>query len=219
MHFDKLEKINVTMHIEKKGRFSYLSWPYAVSSFRKNCPDGYWVVNRCGDVPYLSTEFGVFVSVTVFTDNECHGFEQVHPVLDNANKPVPTPTPFQINTSIQRCLVKAIAIATGIGLHIYAGEDLPPDSEQAPPPPKPKPTPKAKPKPPVTSTWTPAQNKKLQEAGAALELTPIDREVFKGWLARRFDVETWDDIPSTGKSGMVVNKFAELYDEWKTGGL
>ena len=49
---------------------------------------------------------------------------QVHPVLDNANKSVKEPNAFQINTSIQRCLTKAIALH-GLGIHIYAGEDLP----------------------------------------------------------------------------------------------
>jgi hypothetical protein len=48
-----------------------------------------------------------------------------HPVLDNYNKTIDTPNAFEINTSIQRCLVKAIALH-GLGIHIYAGEDLPP---------------------------------------------------------------------------------------------
>ncbi|MGM9458240.1 DUF1071 domain-containing protein, partial [Lacticaseibacillus rhamnosus] len=49
---------------------------------------------------------------------------QVHPVLDNRNKPIEKPNAFQINTSIQRCLAKAIALH-GLGLYIYQGEDLP----------------------------------------------------------------------------------------------
>ena len=49
---------------------------------------------------------------------------QIHPVLDGKNRPIFEPTAFDINTSIQRCLVKAIALH-GLGLYIYAGEDLP----------------------------------------------------------------------------------------------
>lgn len=49
---------------------------------------------------------------------------QIHPVLDQRNRPIMSPTSFDINTSIQRCLVKAIALH-GLGLSIYAGEDLP----------------------------------------------------------------------------------------------
>lgn len=59
---------------------------------------------------------------------------QIHPVLDGKNRPLAEPTAFDINTSIQRCLVKAIALH-GLGLYIYAGEDLPNGEEQ----PKPKP--------------------------------------------------------------------------------
>ena len=49
---------------------------------------------------------------------------QIHPVLDNQNKTINAPNAFQINTSIQRCLAKAIALH-GLGIHLYAGEDLP----------------------------------------------------------------------------------------------
>ena len=49
---------------------------------------------------------------------------QIHPVLDSRNRPLTAPNAFDINTSIQRCLVKAIALH-GLGLYIYAGEDLP----------------------------------------------------------------------------------------------
>ena len=45
MNFAELEKTDVTKHIEKKGRFSYLSWPFAVSNFRKACPGGRWEIN------------------------------------------------------------------------------------------------------------------------------------------------------------------------------
>jgi hypothetical protein len=60
---------------------------------------------------------------------------QIHPVLDGKNRPLQVPTSFDINTSIQRCLVKAIALH-GLGLNIYAGEDLPivDGSEESGPP-------------------------------------------------------------------------------------
>lgn len=130
MDFKESEKIDVTKHIEKKGRFNYLSWPFAVSEFRKACPNGMWQINHPAskDQPYFESVSGCFVEVTVYPDMDKPAirFTQVHPVLDNKNKTLAEPDAFQINTSIQRCLVKAIALATGIGLHIYAGEDLPP---------------------------------------------------------------------------------------------
>lgn len=72
--------------------------------------------------PYLLCEAGVFVEVAVTVQGIT--LSQIHPVLDGRNRPIPEPTAFEINTSIQRCLVKAIALH-GLGLYIYAGEDLP----------------------------------------------------------------------------------------------
>ena len=127
LDFATTEKIDVTQHIEKKGRFSYLSWPFAVSELRKAYPEGYWrVQSQDNGSPCILSEVGAFVSVTVYLHKDCPGFTQIHPVFNHQNKPILKPGAFDINTSIQRCLVKAIALATGIGLHIYAGEDLPP---------------------------------------------------------------------------------------------
>jgi hypothetical protein len=145
-HFARLSAINVSEHIEKKGGFSYLSWPYAVSQLRLADPAACWEVKRFGDLPYLATEVGVFVEVAVTVQGVT--LSQIHPVLDGRNRPIMAPTAFDINTSIQRCLVKAIALH-GLGLYIYAGEDLPQlGNEPAandPVTPKPAPTPAAKP--------------------------------------------------------------------------
>lgn len=121
-YFIELSKINVSEHMEKKGRFNYLSWVFAVSELRKNHPDATWETKRFDGMPFMQTDLGYFVEVAVTVN----GIElsQIHPVLDNRNKPIEKPSPFDINTSIQRCLVKAIALH-GLGLYIYAGEDLP----------------------------------------------------------------------------------------------
>lgn len=120
--FIELSKIDVSAHIEKKGKFSYLSWPFAVSMLRQHDPKATWEVKRFNDLPYQRTDAGCFVEVAVTVDGIT--LSQVHPVLDNNNKVIESPNAFQINTSIQRCLVKAIALH-GLGLSIYAGEDLP----------------------------------------------------------------------------------------------
>lgn len=126
--FTSWEQTDITGNVEKKGKFSYLSWPFAVSAFRKACPEGSWTIEDFDGSPYKTTPAGCFVIVTVYPDTKVEqGFTQVHPVLNNKNKTIMEPDSFQVNTSIQRCLVKAIALATGIGLHLYAGEDLPPD--------------------------------------------------------------------------------------------
>ena len=121
-HFARLSAINVSEHIEKKGGFAYLSWPFAVAQLRLADPAACWEVRRFGGLPYLMTETGFFVEVAVTVQGVC--LSQIHPVLDGRNRPLLAPTAFDINTSIQRCLVKAIALH-GLGLYIYAGEDLP----------------------------------------------------------------------------------------------
>ena len=120
--FVKLSKIDVSKHIEKKGQFSYLSWPFAVSMLRQHAPTATWEVRRFDGLPYQQTELGYFVEVAVTVDGLV--LSQIHPVLDSRNKPIAKPSTFDINTSIQRCLVKAIALH-GLGISIYAGEDLP----------------------------------------------------------------------------------------------
>ncbi len=133
-YFSILAAVDVSNQVEKKGRFSYLSWPHAVAALGKYHPNATWEVKHFPmvtpdwavhpdiQVPYLHTPCGYFVEVSVMVDNveKC----QVHPVLDNQNRPLQSPNSFQINTSIQRALAKAIALH-GLGLYIFAGEDLP----------------------------------------------------------------------------------------------
>ena len=122
-YFTGLAAVNVKEHVEKKGGFSYLSWPYAVGELRKRHPGATWEVVRFNGLPFLSVEgCGCFVEVAVTVEGV--RLSQIHPVLDNRNKPIPIPNSFDINTSLQRALVKAIALH-GLGLYIYAGEDLP----------------------------------------------------------------------------------------------
>jgi len=127
--FRRLFQLDVAKHVEKKGQFSYLSWPFAVAQLRLADPVASWEVRRFDGLPYLNTDLGFFVEVAVTVQGVT--LSQIHPVLDNKNRPILAPSAFDINTSIQRCLVKAIALH-GLGLSIYAGEDLP-DLEEASP--------------------------------------------------------------------------------------
>jgi len=120
--FRALFQIDVSKYVEMKGQFSYLSWPFAVAQLRLADPTAFWEVRRFDGLPYLNTELGFFVEVAVTVQGVT--LSQIHPVLDHKNRPIMAPSPFDINTSIQRSLVKAIALH-GLGLNIYAGEDLP----------------------------------------------------------------------------------------------
>ena len=122
-YFEILRKHNVSEHMEKKGQFNYLSWAYAVEELRKLKPDATWrVIKDENGYPYTSTPAGHFVEVEVTVDDI--SLSQIHPVLDHRNQSIEQPNAFQINTSIQRCLAKAIALH-GLGLYIFRGEDLP----------------------------------------------------------------------------------------------
>lgn len=127
-YFARLSQINVSDHIEKKGEFSYLSWPFAVAQLRLADPTASWEVKRFEGLPYLRTEVGYFVEVAVTV--QAVTLSQIHPVIDSKNRPIVEPTAFDINSSVQRCLVKAIALH-GLGLYVYAGEDLPNSEEQS----------------------------------------------------------------------------------------
>jgi len=126
--YDELSHKDVSKNTEKKGKFTYLSWAWAVRELLNVDPEATWEVHEYlhgkGEVvaPYMRTGAGCFVKVTVWSGGIAR--HQVHPVLDHTNKSIEEPNAFQVNTSIQRCLAKAIALH-GLGLYIYAGEDLP----------------------------------------------------------------------------------------------
>lgn len=128
--FEILSKIDVSQHTEKKGNFTYLSWAWAVRTLLEHFPEAYWEIQLFGkydNSPYMQTDAGAFVQVSVHVDGVTR--TQIHPVLDHTNKTIEQPNAFQINTAIQRCLAKAIALH-GLGLYIYAGEDLPTEPDE-----------------------------------------------------------------------------------------
>jgi hypothetical protein len=127
--FAILDSIDVSEYTEKKGNFTYLSWAWAVRELLKVDPQATWEIceyqQADGETaPYMMTAAGAFVKVKLWVGGICR--EQVHPVLDNRNQAIEQPNAFHVNTSIMRCLTKAIALH-GLGLYIYAGEDLPGD--------------------------------------------------------------------------------------------
>ena len=120
--FQKLKDVDISKLAEQKGKFDYLSWAHAVREMLKVFPEATWEVHEYEGMPYMETITGYYVKVSVTIDKITR--TQIHPVLDNKNKTLEKPNAFQINTSIQRCLAKAIALH-GLGLVLFAGEDLP----------------------------------------------------------------------------------------------
>ena len=152
MKFEELYAIDVSAKVEKKQNLSYLSWSWAWAEFKKKCPNAKYEIKMFNGLPYVydeKTGYMVFTSVTV--DDITH--DMWLPVMDsnnkamksepytyktyNGEKKVASATMFDINKTIMRCLVKNLAMF-GLGLYIYAGEDLP-ETEKAEEKPQPKP--------------------------------------------------------------------------------
>ena len=189
--FRRLFEIDVAKYVEKKGQFDYLSWPYAVAQLRLADPQAQWEVKRFNGLPYLVTDLGVFVEVAVTVQGVT--LSQIHPVLDAKNRPILAPTSFDINTSIQRCLVKAIALH-GLGLSIYAGEDLPLVEAEAP----------AK----VASFPPPPAEKKTGDAITPAQVRYIERLIEESGTERQkvldyFGIDRLEDIAKSEASRVI----------------
>lgn len=130
--FKKLIDLNVNDKAEKKGKFTYLSWCWAWARFKEACPDAvYEIVKQPSGLPYIcDPETGYMVFTKITAAGVTH--EMWLPVLDYNNKPLKPGAAdmYAINKAIMRCLVKNMAMF-GLGLYIYAGEDLP-EAEDGP---------------------------------------------------------------------------------------
>ena len=152
--FNTLSTIDCSGKVEKKGKFNYLSWSWAWSFIKSKYDDASFEVCEFEGKPYLFDQnLGYLIKTKVTINNETLSMQL--PVMDGANKAqkhieytykgvewvngqkkqvdkIVTPaTMFDINTSIMRCLVKNLALF-GLGLYIYAGEDLPQQVNEEP---------------------------------------------------------------------------------------
>ena len=123
-HFKKLNGLDVNEHVEKKNGLSYLSWAWAWATVKKEYPGAsYKIIKDENGKAYFGDEkIGYMVYTEVTIEGMTH--EMWLPVMDLRNKSILQPTTFDINKSIMRCLTKNLAMF-GVGLYIYAGEDLP----------------------------------------------------------------------------------------------
>jgi hypothetical protein len=119
---DALLKLNVNGHTEKKGNLTYLSWAWAWAEALKADPAATFEVKMFGDRCYtdINGTAMVWVTATMFGKSMTCQL----PVMDHRNKPITNPDAFAVNTAIMRCMTKALSLH-GLGLYIYAGEDLP----------------------------------------------------------------------------------------------
>jgi hypothetical protein len=119
---NNLLSTNVNNHTEKKNNLTYLSWAWAWAEALKADEDATYKVEMFGDKCYMDINGTamVFVTVTMFRKSVTCQL----PVMDFRNKAILNPDAFAVNTAIMRCMTKALSLH-GLGLYIYAGEDLP----------------------------------------------------------------------------------------------
>jgi hypothetical protein len=131
MSIDLLLNLDVTKHIEKKGKLSYLSWAWAWTEAIKADPKATYKIEMFDGKCYMDINGTamVFVTVTIFDKPMTCQL----PVMNYKNEAIKNPDAFDINTAIMRCMTKALALH-GLGMHIYAGEDLPDPNRKGPGP-------------------------------------------------------------------------------------
>lgn len=131
MSIEKLLQTNVNDHTEKKNNLTYLSWAWAWAEALKADPAATYKVEtfeefgengRKRTVPYMSINGSAMVMVTVTLFGKPMTCQL--PVMDYKNKAIQDPDAFAVNTAIMRCMTKALSLH-GLGLYIYAGEDIP----------------------------------------------------------------------------------------------
>ena len=137
--FKTLNSINCNGHTEKKNGLTYLSWAWAWGILKEHYPSAYYTIYENKDGLNYHTDGRTCWVKTGVTVNDIEHIEYL-PVMDyrNASITVDRVTSFDVNKAIQRSLTKAVA-RHGLGLYIYAGEDLPDsaDEEQRPAPSQP----------------------------------------------------------------------------------
>ena len=123
--FSILSKIDCGEHIEKKGNLSYLSWAWAWQIVKSNFSDAFYTIyENANGIPYFTDGRTCWVKTGV----TIQGLEHIEylPIMDYSNRSIPADkvTSMDMNKALQRSLTKACA-RHGLGLYIYAGEDLP----------------------------------------------------------------------------------------------
>ena len=130
--FETLNAVNCNEHTEKKGLLTYLSWAWAWAEVKKRYPLAtYTIYEDENGRPYFTDGRTCWVKTGVTIE----GLEHIEylPVMDARNNSIPAErvTSFDMNKAIQRSLTKACA-RHGLGLYIYAGEDLPEGDAETP---------------------------------------------------------------------------------------
>lgn len=181
--FETLSAINCNDQTERKNGLTYLSWAWAWQMVKQNYPDATYTIyeNRDGlNYHHDGRTAWVKTGVTI------EGIEMIEdlPVMDyrNASIPVEKLTSYDVNKAIQRSLTKACA-RHGLGLYIYAREDVPEGGETAKPQEKAKDAPVAAPKAKPRTTTPPEAKTPQKGSDEASALKSAAMAAWKFYLS------------------------------------
>ena len=191
---ERLAALNVNDHVEKKNGLSYLSWAWAWDQLlRQDSTASYTYIEP---KTFGGDTLMVYCTVVAFGISRTAHL----PVMDHRNKPIPSPDAFAVNTAMQRCLVKAIALH-GLGLYIYAGEDLPLAET-------PEPVPAFD-----YAAWLTTDVRPRAEQGQATLLAYLKTAPAAGRDALRADRATWAAVLKVAKAADVVGPDPETLSD------
>jgi hypothetical protein len=197
--FETLSKINVNDHTEQKNGLTYLSWAWAWGVLLRNYPDSTYTIYENKDGLNYHTDgrtCWVKTGVTV----EGKEYIEYLPIMDYRNRSIPVEnvTSMDVNKTIQRSLTKAVA-RHGLGLYIYAGEDLPeeaPKVEATPADPAPQEHPKAETPAKVEAKYVAPEDWAKIEEGAAKTYGKDAYKELNGMLFK-YNIASKESVPVT----------------------
>ena len=199
-----LLKVNVNDHKEEKNGLSYLSWAWAWAEVIKADPLATFEVKLFNNEPFMTVgdTAMVWVTVTIFGKAVTCWL----PVMNSRNAPISIQgrkfqdkygkeqtekvDAFNVNTSLMRCLTKAVAMH-GLGLYIYAGEDLPEKEDETKE--VPKEVKKARNLPPQPTEWDNGDESRKLFADSMIEYTNICKDVESlnsFWISNQLQLES-----------------------------
>ena len=225
-----LLKVNVNDHKEEKNGLSYLSWAWAWAEVLKADPKADFAVQTFNGQPFMTVgdTAMVWVSVTIFGKPVTCWL----PVMNSRNSPISIAgrtfkdkygkdqiekvDAFNVNTSLMRCLTKAVAMH-GLGLYIYAGEDLPEKEEKEEPKVEVKEVKKGRVLPPQPTEWDNGDESRKLFADSMIEYTNICKDVESlnsYWISNQLQLESLKKTHLTLYQD-VLSYFANLKQQLK----
>ena len=211
--FETLAAINCNDKTEKKNGLTYLSWAWAWDQLKRKFPDSFYTIYEGANGCLYHTDGNtcwVKTGVTLVDGDFRLEHIEYLPVMDFKNRSIPTEqiTSTDANKAIQRSLTKAVA-RHGLGLYIYAGEDLPEQEIPINATPADKPPEDYKPEPPKPA-------KIIPHPAAQEVLCEICKQPIQGRIGKTGEVQTPQDVAANTLVRTGKKMCADCFKSWQT---